>query len=230
MRHVTRNYLQLGLILLIMLPMPALSAPAITCHCFTDRSYDAARPAAADPYFLATTQNSFFAAVFNLDKKTIVMKKQTGTSSDDLWVAYWIASKSGLSAEALLQSKQAKDTWRDALKPQVLSSKSLGARFSRELNAGASGSRLAQEVVDEQLVRYQLLGETELAAMRKDWASNQELVIAALISAKTRQPARQIHRNVKSGTKTWGGLLKEAKINPSAIQGEISALLKLPTR
>lgn len=33
-----------------MLQMPALAIPAITCHCFTDRSYEFARLAADDPY------------------------------------------------------------------------------------------------------------------------------------------------------------------------------------
>ena len=84
---------------LLLLPMPARAVPAITCHCFTDRSFDPSRPALADPYFLATTQNSLFALAFNVDKKTIVMKKQQGASPDDLWIAYWIASKSGMSPE-----------------------------------------------------------------------------------------------------------------------------------
>ena len=68
-----------ALVILITLPIPVVAMPAITCHCFKDRSYDAARPAAADPYFLATTQNSCFAIVFNTDKKNIMMKKQQGS-------------------------------------------------------------------------------------------------------------------------------------------------------
>jgi hypothetical protein len=112
MRHTACNILQLSLLLL---PMPALSMPAITCHCFTDRTYDAARPAASDPYLLATTQNSFFAIVFNTDKKSDVLKKQQGTSSDDLWIGYWATSNAGMSPETLLQAKQKHGTWKDAL-------------------------------------------------------------------------------------------------------------------
>lgn len=95
MRLVTNNKILFCFILMYTLPISAYAIPAITCHCFTDRSYDAAHPAAADAYFLATTQNAFFALVFNTDKKSVVMKKQQGTSPDDLWIAYWVASKTG---------------------------------------------------------------------------------------------------------------------------------------
>jgi len=83
MRNAARNTLQLIIFMLLLHPMPVRAIPAISCHCFTDRSYDAARPAAADPYFLASIQNSFIAIVFNTDKNNIVIKKQQGTSSMD---------------------------------------------------------------------------------------------------------------------------------------------------
>ncbi len=128
-------HLTLIVIQFLLFPVPVMAIPAITCHCFTDRSYDPVRPAAADPYFLATTQNSFFAIVFNADRKSIVMKKQQGASSDDLWIAYWVASKSGISPETLLQSKQGKDMWKDVITPLRLATKPLGAGFSAALNA-----------------------------------------------------------------------------------------------
>src|ERR1700674_2872890 len=96
----------ISLIFLLIFPLSAQAMPTITCHCFTDRSYDAARPAAAEHYLLATTQNSCFSLVFNADKKTIVIKKQQGTSSDDLWIGYWVASKSRAAPDTLLQAKQ----------------------------------------------------------------------------------------------------------------------------
>src|SRR6185369_13742858 len=95
MRHFSCKWYHLILILLLIYPLSAQAIPAITCHCFTDRAYDPARPTLADPYFLAMTQNTFFAELFVVEKKTIVLKKQKGTSADDLLVAYWIATKSG---------------------------------------------------------------------------------------------------------------------------------------
>jgi len=220
----------LPLVLLVALPLPALAIPAITCHCFTDRSYDPTRPTAADPYFLATTQNSFLAFALNAEKRTIVLKKQKGASADDLWVAYWLASRTGASAESLLENRKAKENWKDAVAGSGVSAKSLPSQFVKDLHSGASSETLARKVVDDLLIGYRLIDEAELAAMRKNWATNQEAIIAAVIAIKTHRPARQIHLEVKNGKKSWGGLLQTASIDTAAIEEEIESLLKARKR
>lgn len=217
-------FCSLGVILL--LPVTSPAAPAITCHCFTDRSYDPAHPALVDPYLLATTQNSFFAALFNVDKKNIVMKKQAGSSADGLWVAYWIASKSGKTGETLLAERGKNKSWNEVVVTMGILPRSMGEPFAAEVVSGASDARLSQLIVDAVLVRHRLLGEHDLVAMRKEWASNQEVIITALVSAKTKRPAIRIYRDVKRGASSWGRLLDEANIRAAAIQSEFAALLK----
>ena len=225
MRFSSRPGCCLVLFLLILSADQAFAVPAITCHCFTDRSYDPARPTLADSYFLATTQNSFFAAAFAVDKKTIVIKKQKGSATADLWIAYWLAARSGADPEALLQARQAGGSWRQVVSQLRISVRTLGDRFAGALQANAADDRLAETVVDELLLRFRIYGEPELAALRKAGAANQELIITAMVAFKTRQPAIRLYREVKSGSKSWGVLLDGAKISSAEIHREIDKLI-----
>lgn len=212
--------------ILLLLPVLSSAESAIICHCFTDRSYNPSKPVLADPYFLASAQNSFFAALFGVDKKIIVVKKQSGSSADGLWIAYWLASKSGRSAEALLAVMQKSKSWKVALATMGIPEKSIGEPFASEIVGGASEERLSQLIVDAALIRHRLLGEQELAAMRKERASSQEVIITSLITAKAKRPAILIYREVKRGANSWGRLLHEANIQAPAFQSEFAALLK----
>lgn len=214
------------LVALSIFPSSAQAIPTINCHCFTDRSYDPARPAVADAYLLATTQNSFFATIFGVEQREIVMKKQAGTLADDLWVAYWVAKRVGMPPSALLSERRKKASWNEIIFPLNLPRESLGTPFLRELRANAPDSRLAETVVDELFINYRLLDRTALAAMRKQRASNQELIIATLIGAKSGLPAERLLLQVRGKRASWGELLRNARIDSANIKAELAFLLK----
>lgn len=214
------------LISLLLFPLMATGAPTITCHCFTDRSYDAAHPAKTDPYFLVTTQNSFFAALFVVDKTTVVIKKQSGTSNDDLWIAYWLASRSGISADILLRQRSEVASWREVVAGQRISFKKDDAGFQHELQNEASSPVLAQIIVDTVLLKRRLLTAGEIAAMRTEFAGNQEMIIAALIANNYHKSAVDLYRKVIKGDRSWGMLLLEANINPARLQHEVDRMFE----
>lgn len=210
------------ILLLLLIPSLSHAALAITCHCFTDRSYDPARPTLADPYFLATTQNAFFAFAFGVDKKSIVIKKQQGVSSEDLWLAYALAARTGKDPDLLLQERKSKGSWRQVAAPLNLK----GGGLAELLKTSASDERLAELVVDELLLRYRFYAEAELTAMRKAGAGNKELILAALLAARSGQTRIQLYRTVKNSGDSWGGLLQRVKLNSSGqIQGEIGKMM-----
>lgn len=217
----------LSLFILLLLPHSALAIPAITCHCFTDRSFDPARPAVADPYFLATTQNTFFSIVFGLDKKSIVLMKQKGTPADDLWIAYRVAELSDRTPETLLLARASKASWSEVLAPLRLSPQASKKNLSSAITSRASDARLAQSVVDDLFISFRLLSAGELATLRKSGITNQQLILAALISAKTGQPVERIYREVTSGGKSWGEKIVEGKLDINELEAGISALLKV---
>jgi hypothetical protein len=212
-------------LLFLLSPMPAMALSAITCHCFTDRSYDAAHPAAADPYFLASTQNSFFAAAFAVDKKTIVMAKQKGLSAEDLWIAYWLASRSGRDPDAMLQEHKSKGSWRLVAAPLAIPARSMGERVAEGLKTDAADGVVAAAIVDELVLRFRFFKEPELAALRKAGAKNQELILAGVLAARTRQPAIQLYTEVKKGGRSWGALLQRVNLDASNLEAEVRALI-----
>ena len=220
----------LGVALVIMVPGLAQAIPAITCHCFTERTFNEAQPAAADPYFLAAAQNAFFANAFNIDRQAVVMLKQQGADTDNLWVAYWIASRTADDPDRLLRSKTQDTTWQEVLAPMQIPQESLGSRFSQALSASLPADRLAKAVVDELLVGYQLLDENQLAALRKAGAPNRELILAAVLATRAGRSARQIFHDVTSGARTWGAMLHASGIDGKNLPQVVTDTLKRPDR
>jgi hypothetical protein len=215
----------LFLMLLFVFPLSAQAIPTINCHCFQDLSYNPAQPAAADPYFLASVQNSFFAAVFDAEKRSVVKMKRNGTSADDLWVAYWTGKQSGVSSETLLKQKQAKGEWKAVINDLNQTSASSNSQLFLALQEEAASEALAQAVVEDVFTHFQLLSQDKLQTIRKAGASNQELIIATLISRKTGNPPEKIYLDVKTGIKTWGEFVNLAQINMNDLQNEFSSIL-----
>lgn len=225
------RFIMLAVLLLIPVQgfaaMPQMGISGITCHCFTNMSYDPEQPTLADPYFLANAQNSFFAAAFKVEKREIVVKKQKGVSAEDLWASYWLAAKSGRDANALLKERPEQGSWKKVAAGLSIPAGALGPKVADALKRNAPDQQIAQAVLDQLLVRTRFHTEGDLGALRKAGAGNQELVLSALLASKIRQPALQLYRDVKKGSASWGSLLQRAKIEPGEIQSEVTALVRL---
>jgi len=205
------------LLVLLLAAVDAAAAPTVSCHCFQDRSFDPLRPAAVDPYILATTQNTLLAAAFGLDKKDVVRAKMTGVSGDELWLVHYLSDRSGLVPEKIAAARRQADNWRAAVHILGIDPASLSPAFFSALLGQADEALLAAAAADATLVDFCAVAPEEVGALRKAGASTAETVLASLLARKTGRAGAELFASVRDGSATWGGLLQGAAVEPTAI-------------
>lgn len=214
------------LALALALAVPPVGALAVSCHCFRDRFFDPGRPGAADPYVLATAQNSVMAAAFGLEKRAIVQAKMTGSANEDLWLAHFVAARTGLTAAELLDARARSGSWAGALSGLGVEPERVGGRLAGLLRRASTDAALASAVVDAVAAEgLQATGE-DLEALRGAGASDAETVAAVLLSRLTERAPAGLFAEVRSGASTWGALFHEAGVEPPNIDEAARKLLR----
>jgi hypothetical protein len=165
------------------------------CHCFRDRTYELQRPAAADPYILATTRSSLLSAAFGPGKASLVQAVMTGTAPEDLWIAHFAAARAGGEAGALLDAKGAKGSW----KPVLEGAKGLDGAFAAALARGAPDAELAAIAVDDVLVKRAGATADAVRTLRRTGASTEETILATVLSRKLSTQPMPLVEKVRSG-------------------------------
>jgi len=205
------------LAVLLMAAVDAVADPVVTCHCFQDRSLDPQRPAAADPYLLATTQNTLLASAFGLAKKDVVRAKMAGASGDRLWVLYYLSAHAGIPPEAIAAARQQAGDWRSAALLLHLDPAAFSPSFVSALLRRAEEGVLAAAAADATLVDFCAVEPAAVAGLRAAGASNAETILAALLARKTGRSGVELLVRVRSGDTTWGLLIQEAAVDPAQI-------------
>jgi hypothetical protein len=203
-------------------PAASRAAPAVACHCFKDRSFDPAAPAAADPYVLATTRSSLLSAAFGVGKASLVRAVMGGTAPDDLWIAHWVAARSGREAGELLAARARTGSWRAAL----AGARGAGEPFEGALASGATDAALSAIAIDD-VLRGRLRADAEdVAILRAAGARSEEVVLAAVLSVRLRTPAMPILARVRTGKATWGSVLRDAGLAPEDMDAVVRGMVR----
>lgn len=205
---------------------PAPAASAIACHCFRDRSFDPARPAAADPYVLATSQSSLIASAFGAEKKDLVQARMTGTPGADLWVAHFAAARAGLKAADLLALRARSASWTEALAVAAGGPGRFPGTFGALLARATADDALASAAVDAVLAERLGAAPEAVAALRAAGASDPEAVAAVLLGRLRERPGSAPLAEVRAGRATWGELFQRAGVAPSAIGDAVARLVQ----
>jgi hypothetical protein len=204
------------------LPAGASAEPAGACHCYRDRTFDPARPAAADPYILATTRSSLLSAAFGVDKRSLVGAVMTGTPAEDLWVAHWAAARTGRPAPALLALRQDRGSWPAALRGLT----GLDGPVALALAGGADGRALASLAVDEVLAARLRAAPAALQALARAGASPEERILASALAVHLAAPTAPLVVEVRAGRATWGEVLRDAGLTPKELDGLVRGLVR----
>jgi hypothetical protein len=206
---------------LLLAPGLAGAEPTAACHCYQDRAFDPARPAAADPYILATTRSSLLSAVFGVEKRSLVSAVMTGADPDDLWIAQWAGARLGTPAATLLSTREARGSWKEALG----TAPGLTPEFRAAVQAGASPSSLAALVVADVLARSLGATPASLAALRNAGATTPELILATVLAARLQVPTAPLVVQVHAGRATWGEVLRDAGLSPKQLDPLVRSLV-----
>ena len=199
----------------------AAAEPTGPCHCYRDRTFDPARPEAADPYILATVRSSLLSAAFGPPKRALVGAAMSGTAPENLWIAYSAASRAGVDAGALLDARTRQGSWKAALAGKP----GLAGRFGDALARGAPDAELAAIAVDDVLTVRLGADGAELLAARAAGASSSEVILAALLAKRLGTSPAAVLAPVKSGKATWGVALQAFGIAPTDLDGLVRKAL-----
>lgn len=195
------------------------------CHCFKDRSFDAANPEKVDPYLLATTQNSFLATIFSIDKKKIVKAKMSGTSGDDLWIAYFVAAKTYTDVKSLMSARSTSGSWKAALLKNKVNLRLLGSRFSVAFAKDSSDGNLSASIVDQMIINRFGLKEAVVNKLRTKGATNKEILLSIFLSLRSQHTSLEYYDTVKAGKNTWGSNLNSLGIEAKEMDLEIKKMI-----
>jgi hypothetical protein len=207
-----------SLVLALALAYPAAAAgPESTaaCHCYTNRVFDPVRPAAADPYILATTRSSLLSAAYGVGKATLVQDAMSGVSPDDMWIAYWAGERTGRSPDVLLSSRGAKGDW-EAVFAEA-GTEGLKGPFADALARRATAPELSAIAVDDVLATRLGAPRASIEGLRKAGATSPEVILATLLAPRVKATPGEVLARFRSGKVTWGMLVAEAGLTPKEI-------------
>ena len=215
------------LLLLLLLACPSITSAesAISCHCFQDRSYDPARPQAADGYFLANLHNSLFAGVTGMPKRELVSSLMGGGSGTTLWIEWYLVVRGGLDAEVIGRLRSDGQSWRDIAKQQRLPLDQLSPEVVAELVRGRSDEAVASAIINEVLISRLAVKPSILTDLRRAGGTDREVIAVSVLSRRLNIPSGDLLRRIRSGDGSWSSWVTKAGIDGKNAEGTVKGML-----
>lgn len=206
---------------------PAHAQPS--CHCFNDRSFDPARPAAADEYILASSFNSLLSARFGIAKQQIVMLRMNGVSGENLIIGLCAAEATGRTLDELLERRSRASSWSDILTPLTRPVPGPAGWILAKPAIGMTDPALAGMVAEKVFKAFHGAEAKKIREMTGAGLSTKEIGLVLAFSRKFSTPPERYLGLRKKG-KTWGEIARDLGLAPGDIGPMVESLASQPPR
>jgi len=193
----------------------AFSESTIQCHCFKNRSYNAADRYAADDYILATSFNSLLARSFALPKRQIVMiKMNEGVAQDDLLIGLKISKTTGIAIQELFRLRKEKKTWTEIISGLPLEKKIRNDPLLEALRSGIPVEQAGLMVAEEIIGEFYRIAPEEIQKLGMSGLNEKEInLIYILAHAGEKRPEVLAELYKKKG-KSWSEIAFNLGVEP----------------
>ncbi len=202
-----------ALILVAGTPSAAPAAPAISCHCFRERAYDPAHPAASDDYLLASTFNSLIAKAHGISKRRVVMlKMEGGVSNNDLLLALHFARGDERQLQRLLAARQAERPWVALIAslPAIPDADPLRGAIS----GGAADQEVGRLAADRLITGFYRVPPTQVMGLRAAGLTSAEVGLVFLLARAGNLTPQEILARRHGGKESWSQIAASLGIAP----------------
>lgn len=181
-----------------------LAESTITCHCFTDRSYNPADRFAADDYILATSFNSLLARFYNIPKRQIVMiKMNEGMAQDDLLVSLKIAKITGIDLRKFLSLHSDNKTWAAIISDLSQQEAIKKDEILEAVRSGMAAEEAGVMIADEMMAEFFHIKHEKIQALRKFGLNEKEMTLIFIMSHVSELPPEALLEQYKKQGRSW---------------------------
>ena len=198
--------------------------PAINCHCFQDREYNATRKFAADDYMLATGFNSFLAGMYPVSKKTIIMlKMQHGVGSADLVTALYMSRVLDTKFQQLLKKRATGLSWQEIVNSAGIYAGRKKDDMLLALSAGNEESAAARASA-EMIKGCFSVSHEKIKHFRSSGLNDKMIVILLALSHECGRSPEELAAGYLDKGQSWGEIAESCAITPGQIGKKIETL------
>jgi hypothetical protein len=217
-KKIMKHTLTFLLFSIFLIPGLSLADSTDGCHCFRDRSYDPANKFSADGYLLTTTYNSLIAAVFDISKGQIIMKKMKGgVNGNDLLIGLYISIKTKQPLDLLLSIRDNGGSWGKIMTAPGMQAKIPADSVLSAINAGENTATIVRMITDNMLRTYYSIPDKRVQQIRSYSLDDKETSLLFALHRQTGTSPKQLVEMFKRQKMSWSEIAHHYRLTPAKV-------------